>query len=291
MAASEGPLREEGLQGPLLPRLASLLRSSIPFCSQKNSGWGRHSGRRWRRRWRTRSSDGGRWRRTSASSRSSSSTTSPPPSERPPPSPRRWVPVASPMALLFLVWLHYYFFQSGFALSESALLQARKWKARPLRDAGVEPLRQSGRVSNLPEKPDYRSGRKVLPDRGSATNEERRHAITKAQELAEKLDSRFPIFVKSITKYYASGGFVLEHLPERDERITLEDEEGHEYSTTYLTGSLCLSAGWRRFANQHKLVDGDCLVFQLIKTTKLKNHLTYLWLECTAGRAPQHIPH
>ena len=64
--------------------------------------------------------------------------------------------------------------------------------------------------------------------------------------------------------------FCQEHLPERDERITLEDEEGHEYSTTYLTGSLCLSAGWRRFANQHKLVDGDCLVFQLIKTTKLK---------------------
>jgi len=117
-----------------------------------------------------------------------------------------------------------FFFQSGFALSESALLQARKWKARPLRDAGVEPLRQSGRVSNLPEKPDYRSGRKVLPDRGSATNEERRHAITKAQELAEKLDSRFPIFVKSITKYYASGGFALalptafcqEHLPTRE---------------------------------------------------------------------------
>jgi len=76
--------------------------------------------------------------------------------------------------------------------------------------------------------------------------------------------------------------FCQEHLPERDERITLEDEEGHEYSTTYLTGSLCLSAGWRRFANQHKLVDGDCLVFQLIKTTKFKVRVMWKllqWLE------------
>ena len=101
------------------------------------------------------------------------------------------------------------FFQSGFALSESALLQARERKARPPRDAAAEPLRRSSRVANLPEKPDYRLGRKDLPDRGSATDEERRHAITKAQELAEKLDSRFPNFVKSITKYYASGGSVV----------------------------------------------------------------------------------
>jgi len=112
------------------------------------------------------------------------------------------------------------------AVREAAAKPSPAWKrkARPPRDAGVEPLRRSGRVANLPEKPDYRSGRKDLPDRGSATDEERRHAITKAQELAEMLDSRFPIFVKSITKYYASGGFALalptafcqEHLPTRE---------------------------------------------------------------------------
>jgi hypothetical protein len=61
----------------------------------------------------------------------------------------------------------------------------------------------------------------------------------------------------------------------------LEDEEGHEYNTTYLTGDLCganaaLSAGWRRFANQHKLVDGDCLVFHLIETTKFKVRVIYI---------------
>jgi len=101
------------------------------------------------------------------------------------------------------------FLLAGFALSESALMQAKKRTARVPRDAAAEPLRRSSRVANLPEKPDYRLGRKDLPDRGSATDEERRHAITKAQELAEKLDSRFPNFVKSITKYYASGGSVV----------------------------------------------------------------------------------
>ena len=43
----------------------------------------------------------------------------------------------------------------------------------------------------------------------SATDEEGSHAITKAQELAEKLDSGFPIFVKPITKSYVNGNFKL----------------------------------------------------------------------------------
>jgi hypothetical protein len=48
-------------------------------------------------------------------------------------------------------------FFSGFTLPQSAfLLQAKKRKARVLRDATAEPLRRSGRVANLPDKPKYR---------------------------------------------------------------------------------------------------------------------------------------
>jgi len=133
----------------------------------------------------------------------------------------------------------------------------------------------------------------------SATDEEGSHAITKAQELAEKLDSGFPIFVKPITKSYVNGNFKLalpiafcrEHLPEQNERITLEDEEGHEYITTFLTGNLCganvLAAGWRGFATRHKLVDGDCLVFQLIKTTKFKVYIKRASSYCEKMRSDE----
>jgi len=48
------------------------------------------------------------------------------------------------------------FLLAGFALSESALMQAKKRTARVPRDAAAEPLRRSGRVANLPEKPKYR---------------------------------------------------------------------------------------------------------------------------------------
>jgi len=175
------------------------------------------------------------------------------------------------------------------------VLEAKKRKARVPRDAAAEPLRRSGRVANLPEKPkdieevlDFGrkvrrtcgSGRKDLVDRVYATDEERSHAITKAEELAGELGSRsrFPIFVKPMTQSHVTGGFWLglptpfcrKHLPKRDETIRLEDEEDDEFETLYLDRKMGLSAGWRGFAIEHKLVDGDCLVFQLIERTKFK---------------------
>ncbi|PAN34118.1 hypothetical protein PAHAL_6G069600 [Panicum hallii] len=173
---------------------------------------------------------------------------------------------------------------------------AKKRKARVPRDAAAEPLRRSGRVANLPEKPKYREevqdfGRKVrrtygsrrkdLANRVYATDEERSHAITKAEELADELGSSFPLFVKPMTQSHVTGGFWLglptpfcrKYLPKRDETITLEDEEDDESETLYLTRKMGLSAGWRGFAIEHKLVDGDCLVFQLIERTKFKVYM------------------
>ena len=149
-----------------------------------------------------------------------------------------------------------------------------------------------------------------------ATDEERSHAITKAEELAGELGSRFPIFLKPMTQSHVTGGFWLvkywklrsdayqsraaansitirfprgcflfdrlvklqglptpfcrKYLPKRDETIMLEDEEDDEFETLYLDRKMGLSAGWRGFAIEHKLVDGDCLVFQLIERTKFK---------------------
>lgn len=60
------------------------------------------------------------------------------------------------------------------------------------------------------------------------------------------------------------------HLSHKDEIITLIDESGNEFPTKYLARKTGLSGGWKGFAVDHQLVDGDALVFQLIKPTKFK---------------------
>lgn len=173
---------------------------------------------------------------------------------------------------------------------------AKKRKAPLLRDAPSEPLRRSGRLANLPEKANYREevpdfGRKIkrtygsrrrdLENRVYATDDERAYAISKAEELEQELGSTLPIFIKPMTQSHVTGGFWLglptgfcrKYLPKRDETITLVDEEDEESDTLFLAPKAGLSAGWRGFAIQHKLVDGDCLVFQLIKRTKFKVYI------------------
>jgi hypothetical protein len=52
--------------------------------------------------------------------------------------------------------------------------------------------------------------------------------------------------------------------------MTLIDEDGEEYPTTYLAQKTGLSAGWRGFSIAHNLVDGDALIFELVKRTAFK---------------------
>ena len=62
------------------------------------------------------------------------------------------------MAAFFLVSLDAFFFchSLGILYPNRLFLQAKKRKARVPRDADEEPLRRSGRLANLPEKPMYR---------------------------------------------------------------------------------------------------------------------------------------
>jgi hypothetical protein len=64
--------------------------------------------------------------------------------------------------------------------------------------------------------------------------------------------------------------FSMEHLPDRDTRFTLVDDEEEEFKMQYRSHNSSLKVGWRDFAEDHELVDGDCLVFQLIKRTLFK---------------------
>lgn len=52
--------------------------------------------------------------------------------------------------------------------------------------------------------------------------------------------------------------------------MVLEDESGAEYEAKYIGERTGLSGGWRAFALEHKLDDGDALVFELIEPARFK---------------------
>ncbi|CAM0913703.1 unnamed protein product [Alopecurus aequalis] len=174
-------------------------------------------------------------------------------------------------------------------------------RKRAPREAGEDtPVRRSSRVAGLPDKPKYRykdtlfvleekssgrrsySTRKDLLNRVYASDEAREHAINKAQELQEKLGSHYPSFVKPMTQSHVTGGFWLglpvpfcrKYLPKKhDEWMALVDEDGVESKSLYLPLKTGLSAQWKKFAQDHGLVDGDCLVFELIERTKFRVYI------------------
>lgn len=52
--------------------------------------------------------------------------------------------------------------------------------------------------------------------------------------------------------------------------MVLEDEDGKEFDAIYIGRRTGLSGGWRAFALEHKLDDGDGLVFELIESNRFK---------------------
>ncbi|KAL9275914.1 B3 domain-containing protein [Drosera capensis] len=67
--------------------------------------------------------------------------------------------------------------------------------------------------------------------------------------------------------------FCRDNMPRKDELVTLVDEEGDEYPTMWLQRKTGLSGGWRGFSLAHGLVDGDAVVFQVIKHGVLKVYI------------------
>nr|GMD91440.1 B3 domain-containing protein At5g42700-like [Ipomoea batatas] len=126
--------------------------------------------------------------------------------------------------------------------------------------------------------------RRDLSNRVYASDKDRAIATVKAEKLEASLESNVPTFVRSMLPSHVSGGFWLglpsyfcrRNLPARDETVTLIDESGAEWPTVYLARKAGLSGGWKKFAVDHDLVDGDALVFQLIKRAVFKIYITRL---------------
>ncbi|GAV58597.1 B3 domain-containing protein [Cephalotus follicularis] len=115
-----------------------------------------------------------------------------------------------------------------------------------------------------------------------ASFEERTRAMQAAQELQRSLQLENPSFVKSMVRSHVYScfwlglptDFVKTHLPKSTVDMKLEDEDGKEFPATYIGQRVGLSGGWRAFALEHKLDDGDALVFELIEPRRFKIYIT-----------------
>ncbi|KAK3012064.1 hypothetical protein RJ639_011599 [Escallonia herrerae] len=79
--------------------------------------------------------------------------------------------------------------------------------------------------------------------------------------------------------------FCEEHLPKSTENMVLEDENGTEYDAVFISKRTGLSGGWRAFALDHKLDDGDALVFELTEPTRFKARIDRFLLQVYTVRA------
>ncbi|EXB56029.1 Putative B3 domain-containing protein [Morus notabilis] len=114
-----------------------------------------------------------------------------------------------------------------------------------------------------------------------ASYEERTYAFKAAEELQKNLKSDNPCFVKSMVRSHVYSCFWLglplrfckDHLPKKTVDMELENEDGKVYDAVYIGERSGLSGGWRAFALEHKLDDGDALVFELVEPCRFKIYI------------------
>ncbi|VVA16378.1 Hypothetical predicted protein [Prunus dulcis] len=126
----------------------------------------------------------------------------------------------------------------------------------------------------------------------AASYEERSAAFKAAEKLQENLQTENPTFVKSMVRSHVYSCFWLglpskfceDHLSKMGSEMVLEDEDGNEYDAVYIGKRAGLSGGWRGFALEHKLDDGDALVFELTEPARFKIYIVKAYpmpsLEC-----------
>ncbi|XP_021740662.1 B3 domain-containing protein At5g42700-like [Chenopodium quinoa] len=170
------------------------------------------------------------------------------------------------------------------SLKPSPATRLKRVNPKPLN----APLRRSTRMADKPS-PDYHDfilvgGRKLplrrnLYSQDNASNQKRFDAVQRAEELELRLGSQHPTFVKALLQAHVLGNlnlpttFCKTHLLNYDGMLTLVDEGGKKCQTKFHLRYGRFGSGWRRFAINHGLVDGDVLVFQLIEPTTLKVYI------------------
>lgn len=123
-----------------------------------------------------------------------------------------------------------------------------------------------------------------------ASYEARAQALKSAEKLQSNLQSGNPYFIKSMVRSHVYSCFWLglptrfcqDHLPKCTVDVLLVNEEGLEYEALFIGKRVGLSGGWRAFALDHKLDDGDALIFELVEPTKFKVYIVRA-SHCSSG--------
>ncbi|RZC82615.1 hypothetical protein C5167_045395 [Papaver somniferum] len=109
-----------------------------------------------------------------------------------------------------------------------------------------------------------------------ATRKERCAALKCAESFESNLQSKHPSFVKSMLRSHVvfQPNFVKATFQNQLKLdMVLEDEEGLEYEAVYIPERTGISGGWRAFALDHKLDDGDAVVFERTEAARFKVYI------------------
>ncbi|KAE9463661.1 hypothetical protein C3L33_04432, partial [Rhododendron williamsianum] len=144
-------------------------------------------------------------------------------------------------------------------------------------DIGLPPLRKRSKLNS--SWASYLA--RPLDEIKTASYKQRAHAFKCAEKLKSNLTSGNPSFVKSMVRSHVYSCFWLglpskfceDHLPKSTVDIVLENKKGAEYDAVYIGKRVGLSGGWRAFALDHKLDDGDALVFELVEPARFKVYI------------------
>ncbi|XP_074345713.1 uncharacterized protein LOC141684573 isoform X2 [Apium graveolens] len=127
--------------------------------------------------------------------------------------------------------------------------------------------------------------KKTLIDSLYQDNDAKKSVRDRAEEVLQSIPLEYPRFSKAMLPSNVSYSFWLIlpldfckfYMPNEDVRVVLVDDRGTERDTTYLTKRHGLSAGWRGFAMEHRLLEGDILVFHMISPYRFKVNIVRVY--------------
>ncbi|XP_011000328.1 PREDICTED: B3 domain-containing protein Os01g0234100-like isoform X2 [Populus euphratica] len=159
-----------------------------------------------------------------------------------------------------------------------AVLQVNKQekRERPPKVNGITKV-----PSNLSVKSESHTSKRAKIDDLYDNEEVKSDVMMRAKEIQSNLSPELPSIIKHMLPSNVTRVFWLHfpkrfceaYLPKEDTMIVLEDERGKSYETKYLARKVGLSAGWRGFSIDHKIMEGDVLIFHLVEPAKFKVYI------------------
>ncbi|KAJ6692546.1 B3 DOMAIN-CONTAINING PROTEIN [Salix purpurea] len=160
-----------------------------------------------------------------------------------------------------------------------AVLQANKQKEKQARPPKVKGIKKV--PSNVSMKSESHTSKRAKIEDLYDNEEVKSDVMMRVKETQSILSPEFPSIIKHMLPSNVTRVFWLHlpkrfceaYLPKKDTIIVLEDEKGKSYETKYLAHKAGLSGGWRGFSIDHKIMEGDVLIFHLVEPAKFKVYI------------------